>query len=153
MGCCASKQQDLFIVSASANESNLLHYGCFTGSLDLNMLQDIPRTVSTTDTWALRQKSFQGGCKVRCAAAASNRFEPAPFPAKAVSHFLLWLCAAAALHGRMPSQLPLPVAHPSGVGRRPPLCSALGGPWWLAGGTPLRVKLLRAAAAVHAVKS
>jgi hypothetical protein len=27
MGCCASKQQDLFIVSASANERNSLHHG------------------------------------------------------------------------------------------------------------------------------
>lgn len=60
--------------------------------------------------------------------------------------------AAAALHGCMPSQLPLPVAHTSSAWRWPPVCGAVGGPWWLTSGTPLRVKLLRAAPAEHAVK-
>ncbi|WIA20127.1 hypothetical protein OEZ85_005977 [Tetradesmus obliquus] len=59
MGCCASKQQDLFI--------------------------DIPRTVSTTDTWALRQKSFQGGCKLLPFTAAC----PASYPYQSLTRVVL----------------------------------------------------------------
>ncbi|KAF6255427.1 hypothetical protein COO60DRAFT_211417 [Scenedesmus sp. NREL 46B-D3] len=59
MGCCVSKQQDLFI--------------------------DIPRTVSTTDTWALRQKSLQGGCKLLPFTAAC----PASYPYQSLTRVVL----------------------------------------------------------------
>lgn len=42
--------------------------GCADGCAHKNQLpclQDVPRTVSTTDEWVLRQKSFLEGCKVR----------------------------------------------------------------------------------------
>lgn len=43
--------------------------GCTDGwahnKSQLPCLQDVPRAVSTTDEWVLRQKSFLEGCKVR----------------------------------------------------------------------------------------
>jgi hypothetical protein len=90
MGCCASKQQDLFIVSASANERNSLQHGRCQASSDFKLLQDIPRTVSTTDTWALRQKSFQGGCKVRYSSSPSQSINSISNTSKTVLHLLFF---------------------------------------------------------------
>lgn len=74
MGCCVSKGlQEVFIVSAGGlQHTQQVSYSSSGGALmplltttQLPCLQDVPRTVSTTDEWVLRQKSFLQGCKVR----------------------------------------------------------------------------------------